>query len=129
MRAKLLDTDNDPGALRDVKSRAQKAMPKVAFSRKVKVHYIKAGPGCGKSYVTQLLADENDLIVAPFTKLKTDYKGLRNARGEKYNLNFKTTHRAMETKGHARIFVDEFTSFPYEFLACVVQNNAADEVF
>lgn len=35
----------------------------------------------------------------------------------------------METRGYQRIFVDEFTSISYEFLACVVFLNAAEEVY
>lgn len=97
--------------------------------REVKVHYIKAGPGCGKSYIIRKLANENDLVLAPFTKVKTDYEKLTNDQGVIYDLTFKTTHRAMETKGFCRIFVDEFTSFPYEYLACVAYNNAAEEIY
>lgn len=42
---------------------------------------------------------------------------------------FKTTHRALEKTGHRCIFVNEFTSLPYEFLAAIVYNNAAEEIF
>ncbi|KAG8247164.1 hypothetical protein J6590_066866 [Homalodisca vitripennis] len=129
MKPDLLNTDQDAAGLAKVKDRALKKLPSGAFTCRAKVRYVKAGPGCGKSNVIRTLADENDLILAPFTKLKADYEGLTNTRGERYDLTFKTTHRAMETVGHRRIFVDEFTSFSYDFLACVVFNNAAEEVF
>lgn len=113
MTAQLLDRDNDPETLANVKKLAQKNMPKTSFKRKTRVHYIEAGPGCGKSYIIRQLATENDLVLAPFCKLRPDYENIQGPDG-KYSLPFKTQHRAMEVKGCSRIFVDEFTSFPYE---------------
>lgn len=129
MEGQLIDCDNDAPALKDAKSKAKEALPKSAFSRKVRVHYIRAGPGCGKSFIIRKLADENDLVLAPFSKLRPDYKSLVNKNGTTYDLTFKTQHRGMLTKGIPRIFVDEFSSFPYEYPACIVNNNAATEVF
>lgn len=126
--AQLLDRDNDPETLANVKKLAQKNMPKTSFKRRTRVHYIEAGPGCGKSYIIRQLATENDLVLAPFCKLRPDYENIQGPDG-KYSLPFKTQHRAMEVKGCSRIFVDEFTSFPYEYLACIAYNNAADDVF
>ncbi|UHK03121.1 MAG: RNA-dependent RNA polymerase [Sanya benyvirus 1] len=125
----LCANDNDPSGLKSVKERCLKSMPKTQFSRKIKVRYIEAGPGCGKSYMIRQLAGENDLVLAPFSKLRPDYMNLHKENGETYDLNFKTQHRAMETRGCRRIFVDEFTSLPYEYLACVINQNAAEEVY
>lgn len=129
LRAKLIDTDNDPEGLANVKKRCYQAMPVTGFQRKVKIYYIRAGPGCGKSYLIRKLATGHDLVLAPFTKLKPDYVNLKDENGDNYDLQFKTTHRAMETRGCKRIFVDEFTSMPYEFLACIAEVNAAEEIF
>lgn len=68
------------------------------------------------------------MVLAPFTKLRSDYTGLCAENGDRYDLNFKTTHRTMEARGCTRIFVDEYTAFPYEFLACVAFLNAATEI-
>lgn len=125
----LLANDEDPAGLKAVKERCLKAMPTTGFKRKVFINLIEAGPGCGKSYLIRQLATTTDLILAPFTKLKADYMDLNSDDGEKYDLNFKTAHRAMETRGCRRIFVDEFTSMPYEFLACVAEVNGAEEIF
>lgn len=126
---KLITNDEDVVGLKTVKERAYKNMPKCAFSTTATMHYIKAGPGCGKSYLIKKLATEHDLVLAPFTKLMTDYKHVKDDEGREYDLVFKTTHRAMESRGCTRIFVDEFTSLPYEFLACIVQLNGAKEVY
>lgn len=62
--------------------------------------------------------------------MKSDYENLCDSNGEKYDLVlFKTTHRAMESRGCKRIFVDEFTSLPMEFLACIADFNGAEEIF
>uniref|UniRef100_A0A1B6DRE7 Alphavirus-like MT domain-containing protein n=1 Tax=Clastoptera arizonana TaxID=38151 RepID=A0A1B6DRE7_9HEMI len=129
LRGDLLNTDGDPPGLAAVKKKALEGLPSKAFNRKVRIHYVKAGPGCGKSHMIRLLADENDLVCAPFSKLIGDYTNLKSKTGEYYNLTFKTQHRAISTRGHARIFVDEFTSYSYDMLAVTVYNNAADEVF
>lgn len=127
MKAELMDSD--PPGIKEVKKRALTELPRMPFERDVKVDYIKAGPGCGKSYVIRQMADENDLVLAPFSKLKPDYEKLRSPTGELYDLCFKTQHRAMEVRNMRRIFVDEFTSFPYEFLACIAYLNQTEEVF
>jgi len=129
LHTSLIDNDEDPPGLKAVKDRAAKAMPKCGFKKEVLVYYIRGGPGCGKSHFIRTIADETDLVVAPFTKLKPDYEHLINAQGDEYDLMFKTTHRAMEMTGYRRLFFDEFTSFPYEMLACIAQNNGAEEIF
>nr|UNY47209.1 MAG: ORF1 [Benyviridae sp.] len=125
----LIDNDNDPVGLKKVKERAQESMPKQAFQRACRVHYVQAGPGCGKSYLIRKLATEADLVLAPFTKLMPDYKHVVGEDGIERDLLFKTTHRAMSTRGCARIFVDEFASMPYEYLACIVELNGATDVY
>nr|QWC36506.1 polyprotein [Bemisia tabaci beny-like virus 6] len=127
LKTSLLDNDNDPTGLKNVKERAGKKVPPAGFSHDVTMRYIKGGPGCGKSHIIRSLATQKDLILAPFTKLKADYENIR-MDGDTYDLTFKTTHRAMEVTGCKRIFVDEFTSMPYEYLACIAYNNGAEEV-
>lgn len=125
----LIDNDNDPPGLKSVKERAAKCMPTTGFTHKVNIFNISAGPGCGKSYLIRKLATEADLVLAPFTKLKPDYEGITADNGDTINLNFKTNHRAMETTGAKNIFVDEWTSLPYEFLACVAYRNCAENIY
>jgi len=129
-KTQLMDDDHDPPGLKAVKSAAKECCPLTGFKHRVKIHYIFGGPGTGKSYIIKELADPHkDLVFAPFTKLKTDYMGVEQDDGTVADLNFKTQHRAMTTKGHKRIFVDEFTSISYEFLACVIYLNQAEEVY
>lgn len=128
-KAKLIDTDNDPAGLANIKKRCKDAIPSSGFTRNVSIKYIKAGPGCGKSYLIRQLATTSDLVLAPFTKLKPDYENPVNETGEKYDLMFKTTHRAMESRECRRIFADEFTSMPYECPACIAEVNDAEEIF
>nr|QPL17790.1 replicase [Pistacia ribo-like virus] len=129
IKAELMNNDQDPPGLREVKDLAKKCFPRNSINRTVKVNYIRAGPGCGKSYLIRKLADEGDLILAPFSKLAADYKRLTKENGDVYDLPFKTIHRAVETKAYKRIFLDEFTAFPYEYLCAVVENNACEEVY
>lgn len=75
---KRITNDEDVVGLKAVKERAYKNMPKCAFSTTATMHYIKAGPGCGKSYLIRKLATEHDLVLAPFTKLMTDYKHVKD---------------------------------------------------
>jgi hypothetical protein len=126
----LIDDDNDPAGLAQVKARAKANLPAGPFSRKVKVNYIRGGPGTGKSYIIRQLADERDLILSPLVALREDYINLtRDGTKERYNLDFATTHRAMEKVNKRRIFLDEFTLFDYKMLACIVHNTSAEEVF
>jgi hypothetical protein len=125
----LIDTDNDPMGLAKIKDRAKLALPKSAFSKTVKIHYIRGGPGTGKSYVIRQLATERDLIVSPLVKLRTDYVNLVRPDGSKYDLNFATTHRALEKKNCPRVFLDEYTLFDYRYLACLLHNTGADELY
>lgn len=61
-----MDTDEDPTGLANVKELAKIFFfPKSGFNRKVRVNYIMAGPGYGKSFIIRLLADQSDLILSP----------------------------------------------------------------
>jgi len=126
---KLIDSDNDPAGLAAVKKRAKDNMPVVGFSHRVRMHHISGGPGTGKSFIIRTLADQRDLVLAPFTKLRSDYTGIDMGDGTTMDYNFKTTHRAMETRGHKRIFLDEYSSFPYEYLMMACKLNGTEEVF
>lgn len=97
------ESDQDPPGIREVKKRTLDHVPRGSFSRQVRVHYIRAGPGCGKSYVIRQLADENDLVLAPFSKLKTDYEKIKETNRSSYDLPFKTQHRATETREFSSI--------------------------
>jgi len=129
LRNSLIDNDNDPIGLKAVKDRAAKKVPVTGFEHKCTVHYIRGGPGCGKSWFIRAFATTADLVYAPYTKLKPDYEQLVDDDGAKYDIPFKTTHRGLETTGHRRMFVDEFTSMPYEYLATVAYLNAVEEIY
>jgi len=129
MFQKLADDDEDPPNLAAVKKAAKEVMPKSGFEHTCRVTYIRGGPGCGKSVMIRGLADVTDLILAPFNKLMPEYRNVIDKdTGERVNLEFKTQHRGINTAGHRRIFVDEFTSFPYEFLAVIAYRNGCDEI-
>jgi hypothetical protein len=129
MEAKLADDDKDPPGLREVKKRAKQAMPKTSFEHTARFHYILGGPGCGKSYIIKQLATQFDLIYAPFTKLMSDYRGLVDNWGERYDLHFATVHRGLESRGVSTIFIDEFTSLPMEYIKMVIAVNKAEDIF
>jgi hypothetical protein len=63
----------------------------------------------------------------------SDYKGLRrvveDGTEEKYDLLFQTIHRGLETRGRSIIFVDEFTSLPFEYLKMVAYLNGAEDIY
>lgn len=129
LRARFADDDNDPQGLAKVKKRAADAMVKGAFSTTVNMHYIRGGPGCGKSFIIRKLATSFDLVYAPFSRLMADYRNLSDAEGEFYNLPFATNHRGIEARGVSIIYLDEFTSMPYEYLKLVIGANAPTDVF
>lgn len=129
LRAKLMDTDNDPPGLGAVKKECRSKLPVAGFSHTARVHYIMGGPGAGKSYLIRTLAKLDDCVMAPFSKLKADYENVTTADGYEKDLAFKTPHRAVCEAGRAIIFVDEFPAFPYELLACAVANCAARTVY
>jgi len=128
LRNKLMDDDNDMQGIRDVKAAAKEKLPGAAFEHTCRVSYIRGGPGCGKSHIIRAISDQSDLICAPFMKLKPDYERVKSETGDTFDLPFKTQHRAMTTTGYKRIFVDEFTSFPYEMLCVTAFNNKCEEI-
>lgn len=123
----LMDDDHDPVGLKTVKSQAKEKFPRNGFSHTCRVSYIRGGPGTGKSRAIRSMADACTLILAPFTKLKADYMNVMSLDG-KIDLCFKTQHRAMSETGHKTIFVDEFSSFPYEYLCAIAYLNKAEEI-
>lgn len=131
---RLADDDADPEGIRKVKAAAKATLPKSGFNFKCPVYFIDAGPGCGKSYLIRAIAnEENDGIIAPFSKLMVDYKNVKrvdeNGKTKNVDFYFKTTHRAMQMTGAEYIFVDEWTSFDYSILACIVNKNQPKAVF
>lgn len=125
---KLMDDDDDAPGLAGVKQKAKELFPKAAFQHTCRVELIIGGPGTGKSYTIRSMADITSLILAPFTKLKPDYMDVKSVDGN-IDLVFKTQHRAMSETGHSVIFVDEFTSFPYEFLAAAAYLNKCEVIY
>lgn len=124
-----LQTDNVHPNLAAVMKAAREACPTEPFEITVKVNVIDGGPGTGKSEFIRRLGDESDLVIGPFAKLKSGYEGVEAKDGHKYDMKYKTTHRATTTVGHRRVFLDEWTSFPYETLCIVLHNNNAEELF
>lgn len=116
------ETDND--VMTKIKTKAREQLPHVGFEYQTKVHYICGGPGTGKSQIVRAMADKADLIVGPFRRLKADYMNT-----DKGDLYYKTQHTALSERNRERIFVDEFSSYPYELLAALVYLTGAKEVF
>jgi len=129
LRAQLADDDNDAPGLKNVKEAAKKNLPATGFSHSCRFHYIKGGPGTGKSYIIRKLATKFDLVYAPFTKLMSDYRNVRNDFGEKYDLPFATIHRGLNSRCISTIFIDEFTSLPMEYIKLVISINRAEDVY
>jgi hypothetical protein len=135
-RVTLQDDTDDAPALKAIKEKAKACLPQFPFEVTVNVYYIRGGPGTGKSVAIRSLADPaRDLIVAPFSKLMSDYQWIEMPNGDREKFQFKTQHRAMcchEERGcgpHDRVFVDEFTSLPYEFLVTILHNQCATKLF
>lgn len=130
LKGKLSDTSKDPIGLKNIKEEALSKTPNTTFSNEVRVHYICGPPGTGKSHTIRAMATREDLVVGPFSRLKQDYTNFEHPlTGENCSLLFKTQHSAFATMNHSRIFVDEYTAMPYECLAVIVNNCAANEVF
>jgi hypothetical protein len=127
--SELAEDDNDPAGLKAVKENAKRNLPKTGFVHSVKVYYIKGHAGVGKSHIARLIANNKDLIYAPFTKLMKDYTGLTSEEGEKYDLLFKSTHRGIGIFGADRVLVDEFSSLDFRLLMCTAYLNGTSEVF
>ncbi|AVD98637.1 putative replicase P1 protein [Red clover RNA virus 1] len=131
LRTRLKDHTGITGeGLIKLKESALKRTPPSAFSVTAKVQYLCGPPGTGKSHLIRALATKDDLVIAPFTRLKDDYTKFEHPiTGEVTSLNFATQHQAMLALNHSRIFVDEYTAFPYEILCVIVNNCATHEVF
>lgn len=123
---KLTDNAEDQVGMASLKKMAADNLPKAAFDNMVVTHYIRGGPGTGKSHLIRNLADHNDLIVGPFRRLKADYMTTEN---DYRSYNYKTFHTALGERNKERVFVDEFTCYPYELLAALLYNVGAKEVF
>lgn len=128
-RTRLLDDDGDAPGIAAVKKQAKERLPKSGFEYTCRVEYLKGGPGTGKSFLIKAMATKEDAVYAPFTRLKTDYSGLKDEDGAIYDLNFKTQHRSVSGVGFRRLFIDEFTSFPYEFLATAAYNDRPEIIY
>lgn len=130
LRVRLSDPTNVSEGLQKLKESALKRTPNSGFSVTAKVQYLCGPPGTGKSYLIRALATKDDLVLAPFARLKEDYtKFIHPITGEVTSLNFATQHQAMLALNHSRIFVDEYTAFPYEILSVIINNCATHEVF
>lgn len=103
---------------------AKANIPVVGFSYSANVHYIEAGPGCGKSYMIRAMARECDLIYIPFLDLKKDYLIPGQPR-----YRVKTTHKGLGERGARRIFVDEFTAMDYRYPIIAAYINKATDVY
>nr|QII15609.1 replication-associated protein [Wheat stripe mosaic virus] len=118
-----------PTGLKDTLEAAMKEIPGADIRHTVRIEYIKGGPGTGKSRLIRELADNvRDLIVAPFQKLRVDYKDQPTADGTLMSWEFHTQHRAMTIKNREKIFVDEFTAVPYALLAIIAYNCQAKTI-
>lgn len=128
--AELADDDTDPAGLRAVKAAAKKNVPRQGFSHNVKLYNFVGFYGTGKSYIIKKLASEKDLVLAPFTKLMTDYTNIQDkSSGDKYDLLFKTAHRGLAQHGADRIFCDEYPSLDFRYLMATAYLNQVSEVY
>lgn len=127
MLAELADTDMDAQGLKAVKEQAKTYIPKGGFSKTARVRYVRGGPGCGKSVLIRNMIEEGDVVIAPFSKLMADYTNMKRG-DEDLKIPFKTNHRALMLTSANVVYVDEFTSMDYRFLAIIMYNTDADEV-
>nr|AQM49941.1 replicase [Agaricus bisporus virus 13] len=124
-RNSLLPEDTDPEALARVKQAARAKCPSRGFSTETKYVFLEGAFGTGKSYQVKKLVQEGDVVIAPFKKLLDDYKEDKDGNP----IFFKTLHRAMaDHRSCRRMFVDECSSVPYEFLSVLVYLYQPDEV-
>lgn len=130
LKSLLADTAKDHPGIKHVKEAALAKVPPSVFSHKAHIYYICGPPGTGKSYIIRALANRDDLVITPFTRLKQDYTNfIHPITKQKSSLRCYTQHAAFTALNHPRIFVDEYTAMPYEFLSVIVYNCAAEEVF
>jgi hypothetical protein len=100
------------------------------FEKSVNIEYIRGGPGCGKSYIIQQLLNSGDGVVLPFRALKGEYT--KFASDNKLDITVRTFHAMiLDNKVSIRsgtMYVDEFTSLPYEWLAIAAQKLALKRI-
>lgn len=132
----MRDDDLVPIGLKNLMEKVKNVVSPLGFSYTCRVEYICGGPGTGKSDMIRRMADpEKDLILAPFSKLMTDYTGVvkpgkqEMEEEKKQDWLFKTQHRGILETGHEVIYVDEFTRFPYEMLAITAQRNQPHVIY
>nr|CAH2618916.1 polyprotein [Fern benyvirus]CAI5383875.1 polyprotein [Fern benyvirus] len=124
------EAKNAPGGLAKTLTDAMEKIPTEGFSHKCRVEYIRGGAGTGKSRIIRTLAHPTfDLVVAPFQKLRVDYKDQPGPDGELTTWDFHTQHMAMHKMERAKVFVDEFTALDYNLLAIILYRCAAEVVY
>nr|WJJ60798.1 putative replicase P1 protein [Carrot associated RNA virus 1] len=129
LRTTLGDTSKDPVGLKSVKETAARFVPLSSFEHRTRVKYICGPPGTGKSHIIRSLANSQSLVLVPFARLKSDYTNfIHPITKKKASLKVMTQHAAFTALNHSRVFVDEYTAMPYEFLAVIAYNCGADEV-
>jgi len=130
----VIDTDNDPAKLAEIKAEAQANMPRSAFKLDVKLTLIEGGPGTGKSdFLRKYLHGKKALLYSPFVELRKDYTDFETswipgAETEKASIPFLTTHRGMRAGGYSIIAVDEFTAMDWDWIQMVCYLNGAEEL-
>lgn len=119
------------GPLHETLKKCLAFIPSVEMTWKGRVENVKAGPGCGKSYLARELYNEESMIVAPFNKLKSDYTQVPDPENENEprDMLFKTTHKAMEALGRQILIVDEWTSLDWRVLLICARNNGAKKIY
>lgn len=129
VRNNLAATENVEPWLRELKLSTIEDVPKVAFKHSVTLRVIRGGPGTGKSTIIRRIADTADLILCPFRKLKEEYTNVEiEGSSERVSFNFKTPDKAMKTRGHRRIFIDEYTGVNFDYIKMIAYLNSAEEV-
>lgn len=107
---------------------AIEAVPSTGFTWRGRLELVKAGPGCGKSYVARALYDDDVMIYAPFSKLRADYMSQTREDGTMFDMLFKTTHKGLSGRGKAKIYVDEWTCMDWRAMVIALHNNGSKSV-
>lgn len=126
LHTSLTNVAEKPTVLAQLMQKADTNLPSKGFTIKVKMHLVLGGPGTGKSEVIRNMVTQFDLVVGPFRRLKEDYS-CNGKDGEK--IVYKTEHTALSERNRKRIFVDEFSSYPYELLVVLLYVTGCEEVY